>query len=64
MSPWGDLGALVRTRVSYAPWVQSDEFQQPMHAATGWTTDKQATDDVQHSGAVEKVVEDLVRKWW
>ena len=50
---WGN-GAIVGTRVTYSPWVQSAEKQQPQHAATGWTTAEQALDKVDKSGIVPR----------
>jgi len=55
--------AIVGTRVSYAPWVQSAEAQQPMHAATGWKTDEEAVEEVEQSGAVERIFSQAVSKW-
>ncbi len=57
------LGAVVGTRVSYAPYVQSAEQQQPMHRNTGWVTDKQVVDEVQASGAAEKILKEVLRDW-
>jgi len=59
----GDDRAIVGTRVSYAPWVQSAEAQQPMHAATGWKTDEEAVDEVEQSGAVERIFSKAMSKW-
>lgn len=61
---WGQMDAAVGTRVTYAKWVQSEEFQQPMHEATGWKTDKDAVEEVRRSGAVERIVSDVVKKEW
>jgi len=57
-----DLGAIVGTRVSYAPWVQSAEHQQPMHANTGWITDEQAVAKLQNSGAIERIIRDAMKQ--
>jgi len=59
----GDDRAIIGTRVSYAPWVQSAERQQPMHAATGWKTDEEAVEEVEQSGAVERIFNEAVSKW-
>ena len=57
------LDGVVGTRVSYAPWVQSAEQQQPMHAATGWVTDEQAIEATERSGAVERVFTQALEGW-
>lgn len=49
-------GAMVGTRATYALWVQSSEYQQPMHQDTGWTTDEQVIDKLKKSGIIEKIV--------
>ena len=59
----GDERAVVGTRVSYARWVQSAEQQQPMHAATGWTTDEEAVEKVEESRAAERLLESAISKW-
>jgi len=61
---YGDMDALVGTRVTYAKWVQSQEFQQPMHKATGWVTEVEAGETVMRGGAVERIVNDAVKQWW
>jgi hypothetical protein len=58
----GSLGAIVGTRVSYAPWVQSAEKQQPMHGATGWVTDQRAVDEVVASGVIDRIFSNAVDK--
>lgn len=55
--------AIVGTRVTYAPWVQSEESQQPMHKATGWVTDKQAIDQAKQERVAERVWDQVVGKW-
>jgi len=49
-------GAIVGNRVPYGPWAQSDEFQQPMHKATGWKTDRQAVEEVDRSGELIGII--------
>lgn len=61
---WGQMDAAVGTRVTYAKWVQSEEFQQPMHEATGWKTDKDAVEEVRRSGAIERIVSGVIKKEW
>lgn len=56
----GDTDAIVGTRVTYAKWVQSADFQWQQHAASGWVTDKQAVEAVKQSGDVPKIVQDAV----
>lgn len=53
---YGDTGAVVGTRVTYAAFVQSAALQQPMHAATGWGTDKEAIEDLEKKNLIERVV--------
>jgi hypothetical protein len=48
--------ATVGNRATYAPYVASDEFQTEQHKATGFTTDKQAADQVIESGVMDKIV--------
>jgi hypothetical protein len=57
------LDAVVGTRVSYAPWVQSKERQQPMHAATGWITDEDAVQAAIDENVPEKTLEEILREW-
>lgn len=56
----GKTDATVGTKVTYARWVQSAQFQQPMHAATGWVTDEQAIEKLKASGVIQKVVRDAI----
>ena len=58
-----DLGAVVGTRVTYAPLVQSAEFQQPMHKATGWITDEQAVEQADVQGAAERSLAEALKAW-
>ncbi len=58
----GDLGAVVRTRATYAKWVQSEEKQQPMHKATGWKTDRQVVDEISHSDVISRHMQDAISK--
>lgn len=55
--------AVVGTRVTYAPWVQSDKQQQPMHKATGWVTDKQAIEKAQQERIADRIWGQVVEKW-
>ena len=57
------IDAVVGTRVTYAPWVQSEAQQQPMHKATGWVTDKQAIEKAQQERVAERVWQQIVSRW-
>ena len=59
---YGEMGAVVGTRVSYAKWVQSFEHQQ--FYLEKWTTDKEAVEEVRRSGAVERIVSQVVDREW
>jgi len=63
---WGvetkDDGAVVGTRVSYAPYVQSEEEQTGWHQGTGWITEAQAVQKVEQSGVIQEIVADAVVK--
>ncbi len=61
VAPHGAWGAVVGTRVSYAPYVQEAARQQPMHAATGWVTDVSAVAQVSRSGQIKTVIERAIR---
>jgi len=54
------LDAALGTRVSYAPWVQSEEHQAAVHQRTGWKTDEQAVNEVLDSGVVEEMLLDAI----
>lgn len=57
------LDAAVGTRVTYAPWVQSAEKQQPMHRNTGWITDRGAIQQAEQERVAERVTERVVQSW-
>ena len=57
------LDAVVGTRVSYAPWVQSAERQQPMHKNTGWVTDEEVIRAAIDENVPEKTLEEVLREW-
>jgi len=56
-------GAVVGTRVTYAPWVQAAHKtpfggpQTAQHKATGWVTDEQVARDVESSDVCQRAVE-------
>lgn len=52
----------VGTKVTYAPYVQDADHQQPFHADTGWRTDRQAVDIILQSGVISTVVQDVLNK--
>lgn len=52
----GEAAAVLRTPVTYAPFVQCKELQQPMHKATGWITDEEVLQRL----ADENIVEELI----
>ena len=52
----GDNDAVVGSRATYSPWVQSSELQQPQHEATGWITDEEAVKEVVRTGVVSRIV--------
>jgi hypothetical protein len=54
--PWGDSGAIVGTRVTYAPYVQGEANRQPQHMATGWETEYDAIQNLKSRNVVERVV--------
>lgn len=58
---WGITGTRDGTTTlgnpaTYAPYVYSHEYQIEQHKATGWTTDKQAADEVMSQGIVAQHV--------
>lgn len=58
----GQTDAVVSNKATYAPFVQSAEMQQPMHAATGWITDEVAVEKVKASGDIDRVAYGIIRK--
>ena len=48
------FGVIVGTRVTYAPFVQDAERQQPFHRNTGWKTDQKAAQEVAEGGMIER----------
>lgn len=59
----GRMNAAVGTRVTYAPWVQDVRRQIPGHRLTGWITDAEAIENVEDSGVIDELLDDIVRKW-
>lgn len=54
------FGVIVGTRVTYAPFVQDAERQQPFHRNTGWKTDEQAVTETVESGVIPRIIGDAV----
>ena len=52
----GNSKVIVGTRALYSPYVQSKQYQQAQHAATGWITAEEALDKVDKSGIVGRHV--------
>lgn len=52
--------AVVGNPMDYAAYVQSKKAQQPMHKATGWTTDDEAAEKVERSGVIGKVAREVI----
>lgn len=55
VEPWGDTGAVVGTRVTYAPYVVGEKDQQPQHKATGWKTEADVVNDLKSRNVVERI---------
>ena len=51
-----DGGAIVGNSATYAPWVQSDQYQTEMHRVTGWPTDKSVDEELKRSGIASRIV--------
>jgi hypothetical protein len=49
--------AVLGNRAPYAPYVASDEYQTEQHAATGFTTDKEAAEQMIEDGILGRIVE-------
>jgi len=63
----GQTDALVSNKASYGPYVQGGDMsaaqhQQPQHKATGWITDKEASENVEKSGDIERVAQQIIAK--
>jgi len=59
--PMASTAAVVGTRVTYAPYVQSATHQQPFHADTGWVTDREAVARVKRSGVIHRIMRAAIR---
>lgn len=49
------IGAIVGTKVSYAPFVQAASFQAGFHRGRGWMTDRRAVLEIIKQGAVKRI---------
>ena len=49
-------GAVVGNPATYAPQVQSAQYQTEMHEATGWITDAQAVEELESQNLIGQVV--------
>jgi len=59
----GQTDAIVRNRgVSYARYVQAEQYQTAQHRATGWMTDVQAVKNVERSGDIRRITDQAARK--
>ena len=62
VSRYGDTGALLSNKVSYAHWVHSADDQAWMHKRTGWQTDQQAIDRLNVSGDIDAMINGMLKK--
>ena len=49
--------ATLGNRATYAPYVASEQYQTDQHAATGFTTDRQAAEQVIQSGTMKRIID-------
>jgi len=61
--PEGQTNAVVGTKATYGPWVQSAEKQTAQHKATGWKTDKEAVEEVERGGKAMRIFRAIIQKW-
>ena len=67
----GATEATVGSKATYAPYVQSSQYQTAQHKASGWITDVQAADDVISDGTMNRIIDatlsqvirDSLRRW-
>lgn len=55
------LRVVVGTRVTYAPFVQDADRQQPFHHDTGWVTDREAVEKLIADEVIEKACRKAIR---
>jgi hypothetical protein len=61
--PEGQTNAVVGTKATYGPWVQSHAQQTAQHKATGWKTDKEAVEEVERGGKAMRIFRAIIQKW-
>jgi len=49
-------GTIVGNSATYAPWIQSDEYQTEMHREAGWPTDKSVDEELKRTGIIPRIV--------
>ena len=52
----GTTEATLGSRATYAPYVASSQYQTEQHAATGFTTDEQAAEQMIDNGTLDRIV--------
>ena len=57
----GTAAATLGNRATYAPYVASSQYQTEQHAATGFTTDEQAAEQMIQSGVMPRIIEAQIR---
>jgi len=62
VSHLGQTDAQVAPKASYGPFVQSASMQSPQHRATGWITDEKGIANVERSGDVERVAQQIIAR--
>lgn len=60
----GRFGARVGNQASYALYLHNYAEQVPWAKARHWKTDKQAAEAVVRGGAIQRLWQQMVRKWW
>ena len=61
--PEGQTSAVVGTKATYGPWVQSHEKQTAQHKATGWITDRAAVEKVERGGKAVRIMREVIARW-
>ena len=61
--PEGTTNAVVGTKATYGPWVQSAAQQTAQHKATRWVTDRQAVETVDRSGKALRIMREVIARW-
>ncbi len=58
------LGVIVGTEVTYAPYVQNAERQQPFHRNSGWRTDREVAEEVAASDLIQRAFTAAIEAAW